>query len=90
MLKKEEGEAYGFHLRVEWVKQGHIIRNVVSGGIAGRCGLEDGDRLLEVNNVYVEDAPHQEVNQLSLPFILSAFSFVSGRRFLSVDVFQLK
>uniref|UniRef100_A0A3Q2YWW3 NHERF family PDZ scaffold protein 4b n=1 Tax=Hippocampus comes TaxID=109280 RepID=A0A3Q2YWW3_HIPCM len=63
VLKKEEGEAYGFHLRVEWVKQGHIIRNVVSGGIAGRCGLEDGDRLLEVNNVYVEDAPHQEVNQ---------------------------
>ncbi|XP_019750876.1 NHERF family PDZ scaffold protein 4b isoform X3 [Hippocampus comes] len=61
VLKKEEGEAYGFHLRVEWVKQGHIIRNVVSGGIAGRCGLEDGDRLLEVNNVYVEDAPHQEV-----------------------------
>ncbi|XP_061608584.1 NHERF family PDZ scaffold protein 4b [Phyllopteryx taeniolatus] len=61
VLKKEEGETYGFHLRVEWVKQGHIIRNVVSGGVAGRCGLEDGDRLLEVNNVYVEDAPHQEV-----------------------------
>ncbi|XP_051903857.1 NHERF family PDZ scaffold protein 4b isoform X2 [Hippocampus zosterae] len=61
VLKKEEGEAYGFHLRVEWVKRGHIIRNVVSGGIAGRCGLEDGDRLLEVNNVYVEDASHQEV-----------------------------
>ncbi|XP_077403633.1 NHERF family PDZ scaffold protein 4b isoform X2 [Vanacampus margaritifer] len=63
VLRKEEGEAYGFHLRVEWVKQGHIIRKVVSGGIAQRCGLEDGDRLLEVNNVYVEDAPHQEVSR---------------------------
>ncbi|XP_061658767.1 NHERF family PDZ scaffold protein 4b isoform X2 [Syngnathoides biaculeatus] len=61
VLKKEKGETYGFHLRVEWVKQGHIIRNVVSGGVAGRCGLEDGDRLLEVNNVYVVDASHQEV-----------------------------
>nr|XP_061801587.1 NHERF family PDZ scaffold protein 4b [Nerophis lumbriciformis] len=61
VLKKENGESYGFHLRVEWVKQGHIIRKVVSGGVAWRCGLEDGDRLLEVNNAYVDDVPHQEV-----------------------------
>ncbi|XP_054611421.1 NHERF family PDZ scaffold protein 4b isoform X2 [Dunckerocampus dactyliophorus] len=61
VLRKEEGQSYGFHLRLEWTQQGHIIRKVVSGGVAERCGLEDGDRLLEVNNVYVEDAPHQEV-----------------------------
>nr|XP_057944251.1 NHERF family PDZ scaffold protein 4b isoform X2 [Doryrhamphus excisus]XP_057944252.1 NHERF family PDZ scaffold protein 4b isoform X2 [Doryrhamphus excisus] len=61
VLKKEEGQSYGFHLRLEWIQQGHIIRKVVSGGVAERCGLEDGDRLLEVNNVYVADAPHQEV-----------------------------
>ncbi|XP_077596109.1 NHERF family PDZ scaffold protein 4b [Stigmatopora nigra] len=61
VLKKEEGETYGFHLRVEWVKQGHIIRKVASGGVAWRCGLQDGDRLLEVNNAFVDDVPHQQV-----------------------------
>ncbi|XP_062289065.1 NHERF family PDZ scaffold protein 4b isoform X1 [Scomber scombrus] len=60
-LKREEGESYGFHLRVERGRHGHIIRNVVSGGVAGRSGLQDGDRLLEVNNCYVDDVPHPEV-----------------------------
>ncbi|XP_049599604.1 NHERF family PDZ scaffold protein 4b [Syngnathus scovelli] len=63
VLKRDEGETFGFHLRAEWEQQGHIIRRVLSGGIAARCGLEDGDRLLEVNNVYVDDAPHQEVSR---------------------------
>ncbi|XP_061754204.1 NHERF family PDZ scaffold protein 4b isoform X2 [Nerophis ophidion] len=61
VLKKEEGESFGFHLRLEWTQRGHIIRNVLSGGVAARCGLQDGDRLLEVNNVYVDDIPHPEV-----------------------------
>ncbi|XP_060911898.1 NHERF family PDZ scaffold protein 4b [Labrus mixtus] len=61
VLKREEGETYGFHLRVEGGREGHIIRNVVSGGVAERSGLRDGDRLLEVNNCYVDDVPHPEV-----------------------------
>ncbi|KAL6099136.1 nherf4 [Pungitius sinensis] len=61
VLKQEEGGSYGFHLRVERGLQGHIIRNVVSGGVAGRSGLQDGDRLLEVNNCYVDDVSHPEV-----------------------------
>ncbi|XP_075958896.1 NHERF family PDZ scaffold protein 4b, partial [Anarhichas minor] len=61
VLKQEEGESYGFRLRVEMGRQGHIIRNVVSGGVGGRSGLQDGDRLLEVNNCYVGDVPHAEV-----------------------------
>ncbi|KAM9847001.1 NHERF family PDZ scaffold protein 4b [Aulostomus maculatus] len=63
VLKKEEGESYGFHLRLEKGRQGHIIRNVVSGGVAGCSGLQDGDRLLEVNHCYVDDIPHQEVTR---------------------------
>lgn len=62
VLKREEGESYGFHLRVEQEHQGPIIRNVELGGVAGRSGLHDGDRLLEVNNCYVVDVPHPEVN----------------------------
>ncbi|KAM4726219.1 NHERF family PDZ scaffold protein 4b [Anableps anableps] len=61
VLKREEGETYGFNLRVEKDCHGHVIRNVVQGGIAARSGLRDGDRLLEVNNCYVDDVPHPEV-----------------------------
>ncbi|XP_068457194.1 NHERF family PDZ scaffold protein 4b [Clinocottus analis] len=61
VLKQEDGESYGFHLRVENGRQGHIIRNVVAGGVAGCSGLQDGDRLLEVNNCHVDDIPHTEV-----------------------------
>ncbi|XP_019941122.1 NHERF family PDZ scaffold protein 4b isoform X2 [Paralichthys olivaceus] len=63
VLKREEGESYGFNLRVERGLQGHIIRNVVVGGVARFSGLEDGDRLLEVNNCYVDDVPHPEVSR---------------------------
>lgn len=61
VLKREEGESYGFHLRVERGHQGHIIRNVALGGVAACSGLQDGDRLLEVNNCYVDDVSHPEV-----------------------------
>lgn len=61
VLIREEGESYGFHLRVEGGRLGHIIRYVASGGAAERGGLRDGDRLLEVNNCYVNDLPHSEV-----------------------------
>lgn len=63
VLKREEGESYGFHLRVERGRHGHIIRNVVLGGVAGCSGLQDGDRLLEVNNCYVDGVPHPEVGR---------------------------
>lgn len=42
-------------------RQGHIVQNVVPGGVGQRCGLRDGDRLLEVNNGFVDDLPHPEV-----------------------------
>uniref|UniRef100_A0A667Z9L5 NHERF family PDZ scaffold protein 4b n=1 Tax=Myripristis murdjan TaxID=586833 RepID=A0A667Z9L5_9TELE len=61
ILRREEGQSYGFHLRVERGFQGHIIRNVTPLGVAERSGLRDGDRLLEVNNCFVDDVPHPEV-----------------------------
>uniref|UniRef100_A0A8C2ZYZ8 NHERF family PDZ scaffold protein 4b n=1 Tax=Cyclopterus lumpus TaxID=8103 RepID=A0A8C2ZYZ8_CYCLU len=70
VLKKEEGESYGFHLRVEKGRQGHIIRNVVSGGVAECSGLQDGDRLLEVNNCHVDDVPHHEISGQQLCLLM--------------------
>lgn len=64
ILQREEGQSYGFHLRLERSRLGHIIRYVATGGAAERAGLRDGDRLLEVNNRYVNDLPHPEVGAL--------------------------
>lgn len=61
LLHREDGESYGFRLRVERGRPGHIIRYVAPGGAAAHSGLQDGDRLLEVNNCYVNDLPHPEV-----------------------------
>lgn len=61
VLKREEKETYDFTLQQEKQNQGHIIRNVTPGGIAHCSGLQDGDRLLEVNNFYVDDISHSEV-----------------------------
>ncbi|XP_044295527.1 LOW QUALITY PROTEIN: Na(+)/H(+) exchange regulatory cofactor NHE-RF4 [Varanus komodoensis] len=60
-LKKEEGESFGFWLRQEVGKSGHIVRQVTPGGLAHRRGLRDGDRILEVNGMYVEDMEHFQV-----------------------------
>lgn len=61
MLKHKEGESYGFHLRVERGCRGHVIRQVEPWGVAERAGLRDGDRLLEVNEDFVDDHEHMEV-----------------------------
>ncbi|KAF7688680.1 hypothetical protein HF521_013487 [Silurus meridionalis] len=64
MLKKEEGENFGFHLRLEKGRQGHIIRQVEVLGVAEKSGLRDGDRLLEVNEQFVDDIDHMEVARM--------------------------
>ncbi|XP_056140321.1 NHERF family PDZ scaffold protein 4b [Lampris incognitus] len=61
VLKRGEGESYGFSLRVEKGCKGHVIREVRSSGAAERSGLRDGDRLLEVNGCFVDDISHAEV-----------------------------
>uniref|UniRef100_A0A672HCX7 PDZ domain containing 3b n=1 Tax=Salarias fasciatus TaxID=181472 RepID=A0A672HCX7_SALFA len=48
VLKREEKESYGFYLLQE--KQ-------------NRGGLQDGDRVLEVNNFYIDDISHSEVSK---------------------------
>jgi len=65
MLRRDEGEAYGFNLRVERTSRGHLVRKVVSRGAAERAGLCDGDRVLEVNGHFVDDASHDKVSELT-------------------------
>ncbi|KAM6970612.1 NHERF family PDZ scaffold protein 4b [Aplochiton taeniatus] len=61
VLKADEDGSFGFHLRIERGCQGHVIRNVVALGPAERSSLRDGDRLLEVNETFVDDVSHPEV-----------------------------
>nr|XP_055054022.1 NHERF family PDZ scaffold protein 4b [Misgurnus anguillicaudatus] len=61
VLKRVNGETFGFQLKVEKGKQGHIIRQLESQGVGKRSGLKDGDRLLEVNEMFVDNLGHKEV-----------------------------
>ncbi|XP_072524980.1 NHERF family PDZ scaffold protein 4b isoform X2 [Salminus brasiliensis] len=61
VLKKEEGEYFGFHLRVERGTSGHVVRHVEAWGLAEKGGLREGDRVLEVNELFVADLGHTEV-----------------------------
>uniref|UniRef100_A0A6J0TJ81 Na(+)/H(+) exchange regulatory cofactor NHE-RF4 isoform X1 n=1 Tax=Pogona vitticeps TaxID=103695 RepID=A0A6J0TJ81_9SAUR len=60
-LKKEDGESFGFWLRQEVGKSGHIVWQVTPGGLAHRRGLRNGDRILEVNGVDVDTMEHHRV-----------------------------
>lgn len=73
VLRKEEGETFGFNLRVERGRQGHIIRQLESLGVAVRSGLRDGDRLLEVNEMFVDNVEHMEVRGYDLYFAIIVF-----------------
>lgn len=41
-----------------------VITDVLPGGPADRCGLKNGDVLVEVNGINVENKPHAEVVKL--------------------------
>ncbi|XP_021140946.1 Na(+)/H(+) exchange regulatory cofactor NHE-RF4 isoform X1 [Columba livia] len=63
LLSKDSTEAFGFCLHKELGCEGHIVRQVKLGGLAQRRGLQDGDRLLQVNGHFVDDMDHHKVVQ---------------------------
>uniref|UniRef100_A0A674HEP8 NHERF family PDZ scaffold protein 4 n=1 Tax=Taeniopygia guttata TaxID=59729 RepID=A0A674HEP8_TAEGU len=56
-------ETFGFCLHEELCCQGHVIRQLELGGVAQRRGLQDGDRLLQVNGHFVDHMDHLRVVQ---------------------------
>ncbi|KAG7256345.1 hypothetical protein CRUP_026623 [Coryphaenoides rupestris] len=62
MQKNPEG--YGFHLNGIQGLCGQHIKEVVRGGVADRAGLENGDIVVEVNTVNVENSTHEQVVDL--------------------------
>ncbi|XP_069750866.1 NHERF family PDZ scaffold protein 4b isoform X2 [Narcine bancroftii] len=60
-LSKKNNEVFGFYLRAEKGRQGHIIRQVEPGSCAQLAGLYDSDRVLEINGEYVDNMDHTMV-----------------------------
>ncbi|KAM6959263.1 Na(+)/H(+) exchange regulatory cofactor NHE-RF3 [Aplochiton taeniatus] len=54
-IKRVQGQSFGFCLRVERGVRGYVVRHVESWSPAQRSGLCDGDRVLEVNEEYVNN-----------------------------------
>ncbi|XP_026869203.2 Na(+)/H(+) exchange regulatory cofactor NHE-RF3 [Electrophorus electricus] len=63
LLKREEGEGFGFYLREDQGCRGHVVQQVTPWSAAQRSGLRDGDRILEVNEHFVDNQEHSEVVQ---------------------------
>ncbi|NWH75310.1 NHRF4 protein, partial [Piaya cayana] len=63
LLSKGSAETFGFSLHEELGCGGHIVRQVELGGVAQRRGLQDGDRLLQVNGRFVDHMEHRRVVQ---------------------------
>uniref|UniRef100_A0A8D0L8B6 PDZ domain containing 1 n=1 Tax=Sphenodon punctatus TaxID=8508 RepID=A0A8D0L8B6_SPHPU len=86
-LTKHDGESFGFLLRLEKYKTGHLIRNVEKGGPADKAGLKDGDRVLKVNGLFVDKQDH---GQTVRDFRHSVRAFNSTIRTDRVQIFSKK
>lgn len=60
-LSKREGQTYGFYLRAEEGIEGHLVRALEMGGPAELAGLKDGDRIIGVNGIFVDNMEHPQV-----------------------------
>uniref|UniRef100_A0A8D2APK3 Na/Pi cotransporter C-terminal-associated protein 1 n=1 Tax=Sciurus vulgaris TaxID=55149 RepID=A0A8D2APK3_SCIVU len=63
-LSKQEGQSYGFFLRIEKDTDGHLVRVVEKGSPAEKAGLLDGDRVLRINGIFVDKEEHIQVVDL--------------------------
>ncbi|CAL8322433.1 unnamed protein product [Merluccius merluccius] len=85
-LTKRQGQTFGFFLRVEQGVLGHLVRCLDMGGVAELAGMKDGDRILRVNGIFVDELSHQQVvdlvkeNGVSVTFhVMDAASYTQAK-----------
>lgn len=61
VIKRSDFSGYGFHLHAEKGKPGQFIGKVDPDSPAEEAGLRQGDRIIEVNNVAINQETHKEV-----------------------------
>lgn len=61
VIKREDFSGYGFHLHAEKGKPGQFIGKVDPESPAEDAGLRQGDRIIEVNSVAINQETHKEV-----------------------------
>ena len=71
MKSWKDGKGYGFSMQAQKGKTGHFIGHLDDDSPAQLAGLVDGDRIIEVNGVNVEDVTHKEVPIKKTYFISS-------------------
>uniref|UniRef100_A0A8C2KYC1 PDZ domain containing 3a n=1 Tax=Cyprinus carpio TaxID=7962 RepID=A0A8C2KYC1_CYPCA len=89
VLKREEGQGFGFYMSKDAGCRGHVVRQVEPWSSAERGGLKKGDRILEVNEDFVDDKEHSTASGLKLYLlVLSAqdyeFAVSEGRDLMSL------
>ncbi|XP_045559448.1 Na(+)/H(+) exchange regulatory cofactor NHE-RF3 isoform X1 [Salmo salar] len=62
-IKCKEGQSFGFNLRMERSCRGYVVRQVDPWSPAALSGLRDGDRVLEVNEDFVDNMEFPRVVQ---------------------------
>lgn len=63
IVKRPDFDGYGFNLHSEKAKPGQFIGKVDANSPAEAAGLKEGDRIIEVNGVAINNETHKQVVQ---------------------------